>query len=75
MAASPEAPSATEALRDNEAKPVEKDATPEVDYTILNNMDPIELNKILEDNQEVKADTGLKKQLLSKKKLFADTYH
>jgi hypothetical protein len=56
LATSPEAPSVTEALKDNEANAEEQDANAEVDYTILNNMDPIELNQILEKNQEVKAE-------------------
>lgn len=50
------------------------DEAPDVDYNVLRNMNPVELNKILQENKEVLAvGGGLKTQLLSKKKLFNDT--
>lgn len=46
---------------------------PDVDYQLLQNLNPVELNKILDDNKETSTAGALRTQLLSKKKLYGDT--
>ena len=48
----------------------------DLDYEVLNNLNPVELNKILDENkEEMMAGEAKQKRLLTNKKLFEKTSH
>ena len=66
----------TSALKHDEAEPEQDIEEAPVDIDVLQNLNPTELNRILDENKEaIIAGDNRNKRLLTNKKMFSETSH